>query len=41
MFIFVYIHNTHLWDFPGDSDSKESVCSAGDPSSNPGSGKIP
>ena len=26
---------------PGDSDSKESVCSTGDPSSNPGSGKIP
>jgi len=27
--------------FPGSSDNKESVCSAGDPSSIPGSGRSP
>ena len=27
--------------FPGDSDGKESACSAGDPGSNPGLGKSP
>ena len=26
-----------LWNFPGDSDDKESACNAGDPSSIPGS----
>ena len=29
------------WDFAGGSDSKESVCSAGDPGSIPGSGRSP
>ena len=28
-------------DFPGGSDSKESVCNAGDPVSIPGSGRSP
>ena len=28
-----------LIGFPGDSDSKESACSAGDPGSIPGSGR--
>ena len=28
-------------DFPGVSDSKESICNAGDPSSIPGSGRTP
>ena len=27
--------------FPGDSDGKESVCSAGNPGSIPGSGRFP
>jgi len=27
--------------FPGGSDGKESVCSAGDPGLNPGSGRSP
>ena len=27
--------------FPGDSDSKESTCNAGDPGSIPGSGRSP
>ena len=27
--------------FPGDSDGKESACSAGDPGSIPGSGRSP
>ena len=27
--------------FPGDSDSKESACNAGDPGSIPGSGRSP
>ena len=27
--------------FPGDSDGKESACKAGDPGSNPVSGKFP
>ena len=27
--------------FPGGSDSKEYTCNAGDPGSNPGSGKSP
>ena len=27
--------------FPGGSDGKESTCNAGDPSSNPGSGRSP
>jgi len=30
-----------LWDFPGDSEDKESTCNAGDPSSIPGSGRSP
>ena len=28
-------------DFPGGSESKESVCSVGDPGSIPGSGRSP
>ena len=31
----------HRAGFPGGSDSKESVCNAGDPSSTPGSGRSP
>ena len=30
-----------LWAFPGGSDGKESVCSAGDPGSIPGSERSP
>ena len=30
-----------LLGFPGGSDGKESVCSAGDPGSNPGLGRSP
>ena len=29
------------WDFPGDSDGKESTCTAGDPGSNPGLERSP
>ena len=29
------------YSFPGDSDSKESACNTGDPSSIPGSGRCP
>ena len=29
----------YYWDFTGGLDGKESACNAGDPSSNPGSGK--
>ena len=29
------------WSFPGDSDSKESACKAGDLGSIPGSGRSP
>ena len=32
---------THTRGFPGDSDSKESVCNAGDSGSIPGSGRSP
>ena len=32
---------TPLEDFPGDSDSKESACKAGDPGSIPGLGRSP
>ena len=31
----------YVWGFPGDSDGKGSVCSAGDLSSVPGSEKSP
>ena len=30
-----------FWDFPGDSDSKESACNVGDPDSIPGLGRSP
>ena len=30
-----------LWDFPGGSDSKASTYNAGDPGSNPRSGRFP
>ena len=30
-----------MWGFPGDSDGKESACSAGDPGSVPGLGRSP
>jgi len=30
-----------LWNFPGDSDGKESACNAGDLGSIPGSGRPP
>ena len=30
-----------LWDFPGDSDGKESACSAGDLGLIPGLGRSP
>ena len=30
-----------IWGFPGDSDSKGSICSAGDPCSIPGLGRSP
>ena len=30
-----------IWGFPGDSDSKESACSAEDPGSIPGMGRSP
>ena len=33
--------NKHRTGFPGGSDSKESVCNAGDPSLIPGSGRSP
>ena len=36
IFCLIYIHG-----FPGDSDSRESAYSAGDPSSMPGSGRSP
>ena len=32
---------SRLMGFPGDSDCKESACSAGDPGSFPGSGRSP
>ena len=31
----------NIWGFPGGSDSKESACNAGGPSSIPGSGRSP
>ena len=31
----------NVMGFPGDSDGKESACNAGDPGSNPGSGRFP
>ena len=31
----------HIGGFPGGSDGKESTCSAGEPSSIPGSGRYP
>ena len=33
--------STHKQGFPGDSDSKESACNAGDPDSIPGLGRSP
>ena len=33
--------HTDINTFPGDSDSKESSCNAGDPGSIPGSGRSP
>ena len=36
-----YLVPASLLGFPGDSDSKESACSGGDPGSNPGSGRSP
>ena len=32
---------TYCWGFPSNSDSKEPACSAGDPGSNPESGRSP
>ena len=32
---------THIWGFPGGSDGKASVCSAGDTGSIPGLGRSP
>ena len=38
----MYTHtHTHTHSFPGGSDSKESVCNAGGPSSIPGSERSP
>jgi len=37
-----HIHSlSTIMGFPGGSDSKESACNAGDPSSMPGSGRSP
>ena len=35
------VGNLRMWDFPGGSDGKESVCSARDPASIPELGKSP
>ena len=32
---------SHMWDFPGGSDSKESACNVGDSGSIPGVGRSP
>ena len=37
--IYTYIY-TYIYSFSGSSDSKESLCNAGDPGLIPGSGKI-
>ena len=39
--IYIYIYSTRFGGFPGDSDSKESTCNAGDLVSIPGLGKSP
>ena len=36
-----YMYNCYNWGFPGGSDSKVSVCNAGDVGSIPGSGRSP
>ena len=36
-----YLEREHKLGFPGGSDSKESACNAGDPSSIPGLGRSP
>ena len=39
--LFFFFKHSLFWGFPGSLVSKESICSAGDPSSIPGFGKIP
>ena len=39
-FLNIYVY-TEILDFLGDSDGKESTCSAGDPGLIPGSGRSP
>ena len=39
--LFLHLYNGLYWTSPGGSDSKESACNAGDPSSIPGSGRSP
>ena len=36
-----HAHTIYIWGFSGGSDSKESVCNAGDSGSIPGSGRSP
>ena len=39
IYTYIYICPIYIWGFPDSSVGKESACSAGDPSSNPGSGR--